>query len=467
MATTNPFFTNKNSVKYDGTGNKSKTFEFKDLNKTAHSHGIFTRDELNDAIVTKFNRYGYVDPYHTETTVREYLFFTKPDLYIFSPGKTVSGAALNPSLVNIPLFYNMARRQKKVLAQLQYSVKDDDGTYSPFLAILSNRVTSKMDLPGISADSQESTGNMYGTAIAYRGSSYKSDIGFDFTLSFTDTDSLDIYNMVKAYDEYIRLNKAGLIEYINNDYYMEYIRARILFDQFSVYKFLVGSDGERILYYAKATGCFFTDVPRSDFGDPGNEGFKYSLSFHANMVEDNNPSILQEFNMITPVPTNNNVTMMDVFSDEDSIMNNEWAKYPCIRQVARNSTTRMNNSSVETDYRMKWVESTSAFTGNDNDNGGANDGGSFIGDAVNDGHVDTQGSTVDTPGKRGLNPTSTYSGTTPSKPRPTNTVVNPNNGRVAAVTTPDSNYISGEYTRIYADDNMRRTNVGYYVAAVM
>jgi hypothetical protein len=331
-----------------------------------------------------------------------------------------------------------------------------------------------MDLPGINAESQESTGNVYGTSIAYRGSSYKSDMGFDFTLSFTDTDSLDIYNMVKAYDEYIRLNKAGLITYTDNEYYMEYIRARILYDQFSIYKFLVGSDGERILYYAKATGCFFTDVPRSDFGDPGNEGFKYSLSFHANVVEDNNPSILQEFNMITPAPTNSKVKTMEVFSSEEEVMNNEWAKYPCIRQADKTSTTRMNNSDVLTDFRIKWVESSSDFKGSDDDNGGANING-VIGDAISGGRVDTQGTSIDIPGKRGIDGTkpttkpTTYTNTTPTKPRPYNVVVRPDNGMPAVITKQidDDILFGGDITRIYFDKLMRHKNTGYHVDSVM
>ena len=35
---------------------------------------------------TKFNRFGYINPYN-ETANREYLFFTKPDLNIFSDDK--------------------------------------------------------------------------------------------------------------------------------------------------------------------------------------------------------------------------------------------------------------------------------------------------------------------------------------------------------------------------------------------
>ena len=48
-------------------------------------------------------------------------------------------------------------------------------------------------------------GNLYGTSIAYRGHSYKSDVGFDFSLSFEDTPQLEVYTLAKTYDEYHRL----------------------------------------------------------------------------------------------------------------------------------------------------------------------------------------------------------------------------------------------------------------------
>ena len=141
------------------------------------------------------------------------MFFTKPDLNIFGAyddnGSIPYNSSLNDALKTIPFFTEINYRNKDALRQLQYSIKDSNETVNPFMYSLSNSVTSKLDLPSISAESRESTPNIMGTSIQYRGHSYKSDNGYDFSLSFKDTAYLDIYATVKAYDEYMRLLKMG------------------------------------------------------------------------------------------------------------------------------------------------------------------------------------------------------------------------------------------------------------------
>ena len=226
---------------------------------------------------SKCNRYGWIDPFDTDRVTREYLFFTKPDLNIFNneTKKILDKVARNP-IIN-----EAVSRMPNTVAQLQSSVKNPDGKKGAFMFLLSNAVASKLDLPGISAESHESTTNIMGASIQYRGHSLKSDNGYDFSLSFKDTAYLEIYTLAKVYDEYMRMIKQGIIAPKE-----KYIINHIISEQFSIYKFLVGSDGETIIYYAKATGCYITDVPRSDMGDPSDEGFKYSLSFHAQFIED-------------------------------------------------------------------------------------------------------------------------------------------------------------------------------------
>ena len=344
------------------TDDKRTTIQVDNMNKIMHQNLLFTHSESD--WYNKFNRYGWIDLYNTDQICKEYLFFTKPDLFIFDT-ENYNNAYLNKSLMNIPFFEDAAVRHKRALAQLQYSVRDENGKRNPFMCILSNAVTGKMDLPGINADMQQATANIYGVSLDYRSNSIKSDYAFDFSLSFSDTAYLEIYTMVKAYDEYMRMQKMGEI-HIDTDFnkredkrksmyetYKNYAIDRIIPEQFSVYKFIVGSDGETILYYAKATGVYFVDVPRSDFGDPGNGGFKYSLTFHANFIEDNNPLILSEFNMITPAAPRDFFSV----SDKDGI-NNEWAKYPIITYAtAANGDRRVNRRGVVKDYRLNWTNS--------------------------------------------------------------------------------------------------------------
>ena len=363
------------TITYENTRNGSFTTGVNHMRMVMHQNLLFDKDEIK--WYSHFNRYGYIDPYNTDQVLKEFLFFTKPDLYIFD-GDRINGSkiSLNPSLSIIPFFSEAAYRHPQALAQLQYGIKDDNGVYNPFMALLSNSVTSKLDLPAIQSEFNQSTPNIYGTTIDYRSHSIKSDNAFDFTLSFLDTAYLEIYTMVKAYDEYMRLQKLGDIEY--NDKYKQYIIDRIIPEQFSVYKFLIGSDGETILYYAKATGVFFTDVPRSDFSDPGNDGFKYSLSFHANFIEDNNPMILNEFNLITPASSKG--PYIDVYNSQG--VNNSWARYPRIVKAEEIYDRRVSRRGTHRDYRLKWTDADNPTEDNVSYNsirgtGGYNNGSSY------------------------------------------------------------------------------------------
>ena len=313
----------------------------------------------------KVNRYGWIDPYNHDKVVREFLFFTKPDLSLYgtytSEGEVHGGkygvVGLRSDMSN-PIIVETSKRMPYVLTQLQSSVTDPDGKVNPFMYILTNAVKSKLDLPTISTDSQESTSNIMGTSIHYRGHSYKSDNGYDFSLSFTDTAYLEIYHMVKCYDEYVRMIKIGTIAP-----YKKYILDRVIPEQFSIYKFLVGSDGETILYYAKLTGCYFTDVPRSDMADPGDE-IKFSLSFHAQFVEDMNPQILKEFSILTNYAKSRSsakdLKYLNVYNANMGIVDNKWATYPTIIKATSNGNSnyskRVARRNVKYDYFLKWIE---------------------------------------------------------------------------------------------------------------
>lgn len=353
----NPFDGLGSSSKYIGYNytNKdkqeaTKKFPISYLEQTLANNKLFPENKLD--YYNKFNRYGFIDPYHHESVSTEYLFFTKPDLCIYGKstdnGIRAYSSSLNPDLANIPFFIDADKRNGPALKQLQYSVKDTNGVLNPFMYLLSNSLASKLDLPSITSESKESTSNIMGTSIQYRGHSIKSDNGYDFSLSFSDTAYLEIYMMVKAYDEYMRLIKTGEASPMR-----KYITNRIAPEQFSIYKFLIGEDGETILYYAKLTGCYFTDVPRDSFGDPGNDGFKFSLSFHAQFVEDNNPMILEEFNRLSPAKSN--ATYSDVYNSNINTVNNDWKRWPRIVAAYSTNDKRVIRRGTKKDYRMKWV----------------------------------------------------------------------------------------------------------------
>ena len=333
----------------DPGGKKNISFGGKNI---MASNLLFTQNDAD--WYNKCNRYGWINPFEHDKVTREFLFFTKPDCYIFT-SNTTDSSKLAGGVKNNSVIAEVAKRMPKVLGQLQYSVKDPDGKINPFMYLLTNAVNSKLDLPSISAESQESTKNIMGTSIQYRSHSLKSDNGYDFSLSFSDTAYLEVYNLAKCYDEYMRMVKLGEVVF-SDTYESKYILNRVIPEQFSIYKFLIGSDGETILYYAKLTGCYFVDVPRSDFGDPGDE-FKYSLSFHAQHVEDSNPQILKEFSLIA---NNKSTNYMTVYDEKTGMVNNLWARYPKIIKAYNTDKTlygkRVARRGVKYDYFLKWIQ---------------------------------------------------------------------------------------------------------------
>ena len=329
-----------------------------DFNKILAGNLLFP--EHDSSWYTRFNRYGWIYPYGN-TATREYLFFTKPDLNIFAnPNAEYKNLQLindgYSNLGSIPLFADGINRFKDSLTQLCSSVTCHDGRKNPYMCILSNAVTSKLDLPGINSESVESSTNMYGSSIQYRSHSLKSDNGYDFTLGFTDTIFLEIYMVAKFYDEYLRLQKMGTVR---PKY--EYIVNRVLPEQFSIYKILVSDDGESIVYYAKLTGVYFSDVPRSEFSDPQADGFKYSLGFHAQFVEDSNPYILNELNMVSGISSFSqaaNTECMDVYNTNLSVMNNEWSGLPFVKKVLVGQDARVTKTARDRHgtykFLLKW-----------------------------------------------------------------------------------------------------------------
>lgn len=296
---------------------------------------------------TTFSRWGIIDPYSRQNVLKEFVFFTKPDLRIFKN----NNSDLVDELANIPFFVDMRNRYVETLWQLQQTYCPHK---SPFMNLLTNTVTSKLDLPEISAESSNTTSNIMGYNISLRGHSLKSDAGYDFNLSFNDYGSMEVYYLVKAYDTYMRLIQTGEVAP-----FRVYSENNILFDQFSAYKFLIGDDGETILYLAKLTGIYFSNVPRGDFSDPSELG-KCSLSFHGQFVEDSTPEIIIDFKRILPSVINGREEA-NIYNAKDGNVNNTMVYMPYVEIARANmgdvramKKATLNTSNSYYEYRLKW-----------------------------------------------------------------------------------------------------------------
>lgn len=256
-----------------------------------HSAGLYKRHEID--YFNQRYRFGILDPYGALTHCREYLFFTKPDLNIYPRNNTtgIPSNSLHPYLQTQPFWLELVSKHFPVVKCLQSSIDSGD----PFNHLLENCVSSNLEIPGLTTDMIETPSNMYGVNLQYHGSAEASNDSFDFSLEFNDTKSLDLYHFFKAYEEYQIIKHHGQVAP-----YYDYIINKILYDKYSIYKFLVDEDLETIIYYAKFYGVTSKNLPRDVFSNTQFDGgITYNIEFNAAFFEDMNPMIIKEFNNLS------------------------------------------------------------------------------------------------------------------------------------------------------------------------
>lgn len=271
---------------------------------TFNSVGIYSSDDINENKYKKYSRFGRVlDPHNKLNDTREYLFFVKPDLHICynehatniygkldkSESFSDNGLTLNPQLQDNPYFVWLISKRPEVAKQLQYSLDKAD----PFCNLLSFTVNNSLDLPSVDSSTLDTPNTIFGSNIEYLKDSETSDENRDFSLEFVDSKKLEVYHFFKAYSEYHKVRKSGLVTPPDPVYY----QYKMLHNIMGVFKFLVDEDMETIRYYAYYWGVFPTNVPREAFSDPSfYNGLSFSINFKSAFIEDNDPRILLHFN---------------------------------------------------------------------------------------------------------------------------------------------------------------------------
>lgn len=307
-----------------------------DILDTLNANGIQTRQQIDQNWCKKFSRFGYLDPYYTSTVTREYVFFTKMDLHLFEPNTQT----LNPEIANNPFFINCYNNHRDSMNQLQLSTSYVTD-YSPFCNMLSNSIISRLDLQDISIDSIETAANISGIKMEYPLATTTSNNLYEFSLEFEDTKFLDVYMIFRIWYEYELLKKQGLVTPPKQSYIVN----KILHDQMSAYKIVLGEDFETIIHWTKFWGVYPTNIPRSTFGDMANESIKIPMSFKCQFVEDMDPNILSDFNALVSTQLTKYKTDIPMYNKGKSMINGKWCNVPYIKQDT------LNNRKV---YKLKW-----------------------------------------------------------------------------------------------------------------
>lgn len=299
------------------------------LSKVMMANGIVNRSQID--WYNKFHRFGCLDPYNRVNGVREYVFFTKPDLNIMTDG------SLNKGLANVALFIDAKERYPEILKQLQYSASSN----FPYVNILSNARTSNVDIPGKDATYLESSANIHGTKIQYRKNSYSSDEAFDFNIEFEDTKYLEVYTFFKLYDEYCNRKDYGTIDPGYNN-----TINRQLHDRLTLFRFLVDEESEYIIHYSALVGCYIKTTPRDSLSDiPESGPLRFTVGFHCPFFRED-PLVLAHFNQIAqehPLGSKE----IPIYDDSIGMVSGEWCNMPyVVRDVSK-----MNNIAQ---FKIKW-----------------------------------------------------------------------------------------------------------------
>ena len=267
----------------------SKSKEGEEFYKQMRCNSIFEPSDMDYR--RSFYPFKRIDPYNRVQGTKEYVFFTKPHLPILS-----RGGNLTNQFSDIPFFQSLMERgniYSEILEDLSGGIGSKDN--SPFIKILTNRITSNIDIPSLNVDVLETAQNMWGTKIIYPKTSMSSDEGMEFTCEFEETKYLEIYTLFKAWDLYRQMKWWGIVS--PPQYCIDH---KILNDHIAVYKFIVGEDGETLLYWCKWTGVFPSTIGRDTFSEIPVEGpLKLTITFKVSgWFEDMEPNILSDFRQL-------------------------------------------------------------------------------------------------------------------------------------------------------------------------
>jgi hypothetical protein len=156
--------------------------------------------------------------------------------------------------------------------------------------------------------------------------------------------TITVYQFFKAYEEYQTLKHHGTI-----GPWKGYIQDKVLHDQFSIYKFLVGEDMETIVYYCKFYGVMPKSLPRDVFSSSSfDSGLSYSIGFKCAFFDDMDPLILNDFNELSQTYYESLPYNVGIYNDVMGRIDNRPTE---AAYIVSESDSRAPGGKV---YKLKW-----------------------------------------------------------------------------------------------------------------
>lgn len=252
-----------------------------DANGNAETKTIFA------LMHNKFNRFKLPYPDEALGKTFGYVFFTRPQLHLLDTDNR-----LLDNLINLPDYYYMFMANKTIFRSLTGGFSSKH-RFHPFL---SNMVTS-FDITDETLDTQEHGESNTGHKVVYGLTDTKSTVAGSFNVNFVDNKRLEVYKTVHLWVKYINDIKKGIIKPTR-----AVMLNKVLDYASSAYYFLLGPDGEEILYWSKYTGVFPTTSPSAEFAWRKGELMatpNYSIPFAYSWKKDEDIYHLAEFNTLS------------------------------------------------------------------------------------------------------------------------------------------------------------------------
>ena len=248
---------------------------------------------------TNFDMTKYFNPYrvnmeHNDIFIKgiPFVFMTTPMLNLTKENMAASDF--------LGYLYNSGERNRRILRHLSgvlgtWSPEAQCATSDTLIPIVTNTAIS-IDIKDTAARTKEVGETFYGYKQIYPGSTVDSIVGDEISIKYLENDDLPIIKMHKAWLEYIEGVRRGIFipskDAIDNGY-IDFLC--------SIYYFLTDFSGEKIIYWAKYTGCAPLIVPYSGLGgdfnvhDIPDVTINYSYCHKA----DFDFSIIRDFNKVS------------------------------------------------------------------------------------------------------------------------------------------------------------------------
>ena len=289
-------------------------------------------DNVVPQMFNEFNRWNFVFPDYQLTNTHAKVFFTRPDLNILSSSNSLSSqAAVDP--LHLYVFNN----QPDVMRHLTKYGSDAH----MFNTIISNTAES-FEVNDEYVKTIEAGETFTGHRVIYGRNDIESKGSGDLTVKFKDNYNLDIFKTYKIWVDYI--SKAYRGEFSPKD---EYKQAKILDYAVALYYFLLGNDGETIIFWSKYTGVFPTSTSSSTFSWDRDSTLRMpelSIKFSFSFKNDMDPIHLSEFNGL--VNHTGSGSIVNAYEPDGLGMGRTWVGPPVV--------TVTKNARGNTIYKLKY-----------------------------------------------------------------------------------------------------------------